>query len=239
MIAEIAVRLATVHESPGWTVTRFDQGAPFTGRVAVLSSAFNPPTHAHVSLLELAASVEGVTGVAAMLTTNNVDKSLFGAPLSHRVGMLLALGEAEPGGVAVLASNAARFVDQAEALRVIYPGAGFDFVAGFDTLVRIFDRRYYDDIETVLGRLFEHHRLIVTNRAQATVDAVAAFVDTAEVRPYAHGIIVRELDDHPASLSSTQAREHAERGEVPPAVPPAVGAYIARHGLYGMGGDSR
>ena len=238
MIAEIAARLATVHDSPGWTVTRFDQGAPFEGRVAVLSSAFNPPTHAHVSLLELGAAVDGITGVAAMLTTNNVDKSLFGAPLSHRVGMLLALGEAEPGGVAVLASNAARFVDQAEALRISYPQASFDFIAGFDTLVRIFDPRYYEDMDTVLDRFFARHRLIATNRGQDTISAVAAFVATPAASRYAGNIIVRELDDHPASLSSTQAREHAGRGVTPSAVPPAVAEYIARHGLYGMGGKA-
>ena len=95
-LADHAVRLAELHESPGFSATRFDRGPVFAGRVAVLPSAYNPPTRAHLGLLELARTVEDVSVVAAMLTTNNVDKSLFGAPLSHRVGMLLALHEDSP-----------------------------------------------------------------------------------------------------------------------------------------------
>ena len=60
------------------------------GRVAVLPSAFNPPTIAHLHLLEQALRVEGVTLAAAMLSTRNVAKGVVGAGLADRVGMLLA-----------------------------------------------------------------------------------------------------------------------------------------------------
>ncbi|MBI2766438.1 MAG: hypothetical protein HYX53_11090 [Chloroflexi bacterium] len=231
LLSDIAERLAELAESPGFSVARFDDGDPFAGRVAVLPSAYNPPTRAHTSLLEVGAATEGVSAAAALLSTTNVDKQLFGAPLSHRVGMLLAARSAEPG-LAVLSTNAARFADQAEALRIQYGRVEFDFIAGFDTLVRIFDERYYQDMPATLDRFFAAHRLIATNRAQATIDAVREFVDQPRVRPYRARIIVRELDPHPASLSSTQARQHAERGDHPPAVLPAVAAYIREHGLY-------
>jgi nicotinamide-nucleotide adenylyltransferase len=148
--------------------------------------------------------------------------------------MLLAAAQGT-SGLAVLATNAARFADQAEALREAYPGIGFDFVAGFDTLVRIFDPRYYDDMESTLAAFFAQHRLIVTNRGEATLAAVRDFAADARIEQYREQILVHELDQHPASLSSTQARESAGRGEAPPAVEPAVARYIREHGLYASG----
>lgn len=230
-LAEIAVRLAALHDSPGYRATRFDDGPPFTGRVAVLPSAFNPPTMAHAALLDLGRTVEGVTASAALLTTNNVDKSIFGAPLAHRVGMLLALRQAH--GCAVLASNAARLVDQGEALMLTFPDVAFDFLVGFDTLVRVFDAKYYEDMPATLARFFDAHRLIATNRAQATIETVQAYLEQPLVRDYAARIVVRELDERRAHVSSTEARRAVTRGAPPPALAPEVAAYIHAHGLYG------
>ena len=230
-VADHAVRLAELHESAGFTATRFDRGPTFTGRVAVLPSAYNPPTRAHLGLLELARSVEGVSMVAAMLTTNNVDKSLFGAPLSHRVGMLLALHQESPH-VAVVASNAARIMDQGMALQASFPGVGFDFVVGFDTLVRLFDPKYYGDMPSSLVRFFSSHRVIATNRAQATLSAVRDFVRGEDVRAHSDRILVRELRADHAALSSTAARGEVAAGAVGDALTPGVAAYVQKFGLY-------
>lgn len=232
-LSEIAVRLAALHESPGYAADRFDPGAELSGRVALLPSAFNPPTRAHVGLLELAASTAGIAQTAALLSTNNVDKSLFGAPLSHRVGMLLALSEAGEPAPVVLATNAARLVDQGEALRIRYPNVRFDFVVGFDTLVRVFDTRYYERMDEALARFFTHHRLIATNRAQVTVHAVEGFLGEPHVAPWARWVLVRELDERRATLSSSDARTHAAAGAPSDALTPPVADYIRRHGLYG------
>ncbi len=231
-IAAIAVHLAKLHESAGFRAARFDAGEPFAGRVAVLPSAFNPPTRAHLGLLDIARATEGITGTAALLTTNNVDKSLFGAPLSHRVGMLLAAHEENPG-LAVLGTNAARLVDQGEALAIAFSGIMFDFVVGFDTLIRVFDAKYYEDMPRTLDRFFERHRLIATNRAQATVEAVQDYLREPLVRDFGHRIVVRELDAGHAALSSTQARAAHSSGEDSDALTPAVAAYIREHRLYG------
>lgn len=231
-LSDIAVRLADLHESPGYRVAQFDAGPPPSGRVAVLPSAYNPPTLAHASLLELAGDLPGVDTTAALLTTNNVDKSLFGAPLSHRIGMLLALREALPG-IHVMGSNAARLLDQGEALRVEHPGVRFDFVAGYDVLVRVFNPKYYEDMRSALDRFFGAHRLLATNRAQATVDAVKAYLDEPIVRDYAERIVVLELPADHSNISSTAARVAAAKGEPPPALTPEVAAYIREHALYG------
>lgn len=230
-IAQIAVQLAELHESPGFRAARFDEGEPFAGRVAVLPSAFNPPTRAHLALADLALETEGITQAAAMLTTNNVDKGLFGAPLSHRMGMLLAANEADRR-FAVLGTNAARLIDQGDALTVTFPGIGFDFVVGFDTLVRVFDHKYYEDMAGTLTRFFNRHRLIATNRAQMTIDAVADYLEEPIVRDFATRIVTRELRPEHAALSSTQARTAHQQGNDSDALTPEIAEYIRRNGLY-------
>ncbi len=227
----IEVGLGDLDASPSPAVARFDAGPELGGRVAVLPSAYNPPTLAHVHLLDLGLSIEGVTSAAALLTTKNVAKEVFGAGLVDRVAMLLAVQRDRPS-FAVLATNRARLIDQAAALRAWRPGLEFDLVVGYDTLVRLFDPRYYTDMFAELRPFFDRHRVIATNRGQHGIDAVEGFIGRPEARPFAGAILVRELDDHPASLSSSAARDDVARGEQPSALPPAVAGYIRDHGLY-------
>jgi nicotinamide-nucleotide adenylyltransferase len=218
-------------------VHRVDPGEDLHGRVAVLPSAFNPPTLAHLRLLELARDVEGIGHTAALLTTRNVDKGVYGAGFPDRIGMLLALHQHRPD-VAVLVSNAARIMDQAAALRGEHPSTGFDFVVGFDTLVRVFDPGYYDDMSRDLPPFFNHHRLIATNRGQLTVDEVQQFLEGPVVRDFQGRVLVRELEAEPAQLSSTAQRESIVRGAEPAGLPHAVVEYIRERGLYAVR-DSR
>jgi nicotinic acid mononucleotide adenylyltransferase len=211
-------------------VARFDAVEALTGRIAVLPSAFNPPTIAHLHLLEQALDVEGVTAAAAMLSTRNVAKGVVGAGLADRVGMLLAARE-DANWLVVLAVNAARLVDQAAALTEAYPGAEFDFVVGFDTLVRLFDRVYYNEMELELEPFFARHRVIATNRADAGIERVREFVK-AEAGPFQSRIVAIEIDEGPASMSSTAAREAVANGLPPGEAPSSVLAYIKRRGLY-------
>ncbi|MFN0147541.1 MAG: hypothetical protein ACKVT1_13590 [Dehalococcoidia bacterium] len=225
-------RLEDLRASPRPLVARFDGGQAFAGRVAILPSAFNPPTAAHFRLLALAASLRGIEATAALLTTANVDKGLYGAPLAHRVGMLLAGAAGEPARPAVLATNRPRFVDQAAALRTAFPGAGFDFIAGHDTLVRIFDRKYYEDMPGELGAFFANHRLIATNRGLSGIDEVVATLRWPEAQAFADRIVVLEIDAVAAAMSSSAARAATAAGTQSEAIPDAVRDYINEHGLY-------
>lgn len=227
---DITLALEDLDRSPGYRALRFDEGAPLDGRVAVLPSAFNPPTLAHLHLLEVAQTVEGVCASVALLTTRNVAKAVVGATLADRVGMLLASREERPA-LSVVAANAARLADQAQALRATFPGTSFDFVVGYDTLIRLFDAVYYEDMAKQLGGFFAEHRVIATNRGDTPIEAVREFVATAAGQ-FRERIIVREIDRQPASLSSTAARIAVANGGEPLAVPPAVAAYIRGHGLY-------
>jgi nicotinamide-nucleotide adenylyltransferase len=226
---EISPLLSRLEASDAPAVARFDDGAALCGRVAVLPSAFNPPTVAHLHLLDIARSVERVDVAAALLSTRNVGKGIFGAGLADRVGMLLA-ARADSPQMAVLAVNAARLVDQAEVLRSAFPEAAFDFVVGYDTLIRLFDPVYYEDMPAQLEGFFLHHRVIATNRGKDAIGVVREFVQTSTA-PFAERIVVREIDERPASLSSTAAREEAASGNAA-IVPPGVARYIKERGLY-------
>lgn len=222
--------LEAVLESGGPTAVRFDEGRPFSNRLAVLPSAFNPPTVAHLALLEVARSLPGAGAACALLTTRNVDKGLTGAAFADRVGMLLAVNEAHHW-LGVVATNQARIIDQEAALAVAFPGVEFDFVVGYDTLVRLFDPRYYSAMDDELAPFFERARVIALNRGEAGTAAVRAFVER-EAAHFAERIVVAELDAHPASLSSTLARAAFREGSSTTAVPPAVARYIEEHQLY-------
>ena len=215
-------------------VARFDRDKALQGRWAVLPSAFNPPTRAHLRLLDLALGVEGVQGGAALLTTRNVAKGLEGAALADRLGMLLAARASRPGLV-VLAANQARIADQGAALRATWPSATFDFVLGYDTLVRLFDDQYYvGPMELVLDPFFEHHRVIATNRGEVTVADMEAWVAERASR-YAARIITMGLDEEHGRMASSEARARIGAGAGSDDVPAEVAAYIREHELYAEG----
>lgn len=224
---EVPARLNRLAVADRPEVTRFDQGAEFRDSVALLPSAFNPLTYAHLGLLETGAQYGQP---AALLSTRNVDKHVHGAPLVDRVRMLLAASD--DARFAVLATNAARLVDQARALRNAHTDIEFTFVVGFDTLVRIFDARYYDDMAADLGELFAHHRLVAANRGDASTDAVSTFIASSAAAPFADRIAVAPIHVDQSMLSSSEARRQLESHGTTGIVPAEVAEYIARRGLY-------
>ena len=238
MADSIESRLESLDRSPGRAAMRFDAGPPLGAHAVVLPSAFNPPTLAHLELLgaaplsgRLLTSDSPLAARIALLTTKNVDKGLHGASLAHRVGMLLAL-RADSPGLAVVASNQARIMDQATSLEETFGPLELMFVVGFDTLERLFAPRYYSDMERELAPFFERNRVLAANRGRTAADDVARWIEK-HAGPFVDRITVLEIDEYPASLSSTQVREAVAAGDSPhPAVSPAVRRYIEEHGLY-------
>ena len=226
---DLTARIRFLERTTAPAVERFDSAAALSGPVAILPSAFNPPTRAHLHLM--AASAERLSALpAALLTTRNVAKGLTGASHVQRIEMLLVAKTALPG-FAVLAANQARIVDQAAVLRETFPAATFAFVLGHDTLVRLFDPSYYEDMPAELALFFEHHRIVVTNRETHPVTEVDAFLAT-EATLFSERITLLEIDDHHASLSSTAARLQAASGSHAPSLTPEVAEYVRQQGLY-------
>jgi len=226
----IAERLEKLDSSAEAAAERFGPGPPLAGTIAVLPSAFNPPTDAHRHLLERAVAASGADAPMTLLTTRNVDKGLHGASLEDRVGMLLALA-AEWPELVVAASNQARIADQADALRAAWSGVEFDFVLGFDTLERLFAERYYTDMERELAPFFERHRVLAANRGEARPGHVEAWM-AAHTGRFRERVMLLEIDEFPASLSSSQVREAIGGGGAGAHIPVGVRQYIEERGLY-------
>lgn len=228
--AAIADALRRLDAAPRPASLRFDSPAePLAGPIAFLPSAFNPPTIAHLSLLQRAAHAAAARP-AALLSTRNVEKAVTGAPLEARIEMLL-LARAEGHPIAVLAANAARIIDQVAALEAAFPAADPLPIVGFDTLVRLFDPRFYTDLTRELDPFFERRRLIAANRGAQPLEAVAEWL-RCNAPEYAHRITLVELEPEVAAVSSTIARQHAARGEPPPVVTPAIRRYLEERALY-------
>jgi nicotinamide-nucleotide adenylyltransferase len=178
-------------------------------------------TAAHLALLAAGAAVAPADETLLLLAVGNVDKAPSGIPLAGRVALLQAVAERRADVSIVLASHG-RFVDKARALRPHYPsGTSLTFVVGFDTLVRLFDPKYYADPPAALGELFAGSAFVAANRAPDPPEALAAFLARPEVRPYARRILPVTLPDAIASGSATEVRARIARGEpVADLVPP-------------------
>jgi nicotinamide-nucleotide adenylyltransferase len=198
-------------------------------RLLVLSSSFNPPTRAHEAMLRLASERLPGLSPALLLTLTNVDKELFGASVDERLAMMEAL--AEGLGAEVLTAPRPRFLDVARYLEA----AGRPdpvFLLGYDTLVRLFDRGYYTDIERELGELFSIASFVAFDRMPFTIVDVLQLL--AQLPPaFRERVMPVELPHEMSHLSSTTARGRLEIGDLAAAVPESVLEVIRREGIYG------
>jgi nicotinic acid mononucleotide adenylyltransferase len=198
------------------------------GALLCLSASFNPLTVAHVWLIREASRMLLPDEVLLLLARANVDKAVFGLPLPRRLSLLVRFVQARPT-FSVAACSHGRFVDKVQAIRPHYPaGSRVTFLAGFDTLVRLFDPKYYTEPEVALTALFEASDFIAANRAPDPPEAITAFLARGDVAPYAPRIRLVQLPPEIAAVSATQVRTRLARGEpvadlVPPEVLPLLG----------------
>ena len=202
------------------------------GTLGVFPASFNPPTLAHLHLVKEAKRRFSLQEVALILDTRPMDKEIVGAPLEDRVLMLLGLF-GKRGDISIGICNEGLFVGKLKALQALMPEARVRFIMGYDTMVRLFDPRYYQDMGEALWRLFGGADLLVGLRGEVTRDEVRAFLSLPEVRPYAERIHLFDLPPSLKGISSTQVRERVKRGEsISQLVPPSVEEFIREKGLY-------
>ena len=199
-------RLAFGRRAPGGIVGR-------AGQLLCLSASFNPLTVAHVWLIQEASRIAPPGEVLLLLARANVDKAVTGFPLERRLSLLARFAEARPT-LSVAVCSHGRFVDKAEAIRPHYPaGTRLAFIVGFDTLVRLFDPKYYTDRDASLSALFRASDFIAANRAPDPPEAVTAFLARPEVASYADRIRMIQLPPEIAAISATLVRARLARGE--------------------------
>ena len=202
-------------------------------RLGVFSASFNPITVAHVKMIEEAQARFGLEEILLLLAKANVDKGVFGLSLEERLIMLKAYAMTCKD-FSVVACSHGRYVDKIEALKAVLPSdTQLSFIVGYDTLVRIFDPKYYTDLHTELRQLFQGCRFIAANRAEHNLHSVKEFLLQPICQPYAGYIDLIELPDFYAEVSSTEIRTRILRGEnIDHLVPRAVQGYLKTTRAY-------
>ena len=182
-------------------------------KLGIFSGSFNPLTLAHAKMIEDTMTEYQLDELLLLLAKANVDKTVFGLPLAARLLTLKSYTQSRER-LSVGVSSHGRYIDKVTALKVMLPPeTEFHFIVGYDTLVRIFDPKYYTDFHTELGELFVDARFIVANRAEADIKTIESFMDRSEIRQYAPYVSCLLLPDVYAYMSSTEVRELLKRGE--------------------------
>lgn len=177
------------------------------GSLVVMDASFNPMTVAHEAMLNRASESCRADEALLMLSHANVDKPVYGASLAQRLAMLEHYAEPYPN-VSVVGCSHARFVDKASALRPLYPeSTGLHFVVGYDTLLRIFDPRYYSNLQDDLAALFRGAHIIAANRDNIDGEAMQRLEKGSEFAAFSDKIRFIRLDGAYSRMSSTEVRD--------------------------------
>ena len=200
-------------------------GTPMRGteKLGIFSGSFNPLTLAHARMVEDTLTEYQLDEMLLLLAKANVDKGVFGLPLAARLLTVKKYVENRPK-FSVGVSSHGRYIDKVTALKaVLPPETEFHFIVGYDTLVRIFDPKYYIDFHAELRELFATARFIVANRAEADIKTIETFMSQSEISQYASYVTCILLPDVYAYMSSTEVRELLEQGKaIEHLVPPSI-----------------
>ncbi|MEM7018719.1 MAG: nicotinate-nicotinamide nucleotide adenylyltransferase [Pseudomonadota bacterium] len=202
-----------------WTARK-----PATGKqLYIFSGSFNPISTAHIELINTALqSIDGAD-VLLLLAMANVDKEVFGLSLAERL-LTLEHYVATQKTWSVAACSHGRFIDKLMAIKkTAHDYDSFTFIVGYDTLIRIFEPRYYQDFSRELDELFSQCRFIAATRQDYDLDAMQTFMSSDAVMPYAPKVDLIALPAEYLEVSSTNIRMRlANRQNVTGLIPQTV-----------------
>jgi len=203
------------------------------GSLGIFSASFSPPTKAHLALIREARKQIHLGEILVLLDLQAVDKRLTGATWEDRIAMLGTLFEKDPT-ISIGLSNRGLFLDKIGPLRRVYPSpTRFTFIVGFDTIIRILDKKYYKNRKKSLDELFEQSRFLVANRDDYEETAFEILFRKRENKRYQEKIAFFPLPTRYGSLSSSFVRNRiAEGRSINDLVPISILRYIKRNGIY-------
>jgi nicotinamide-nucleotide adenylyltransferase len=211
----------------------------------ILDSSFNPPTKAHLGLALSSLTPDTPSTVLLLLAIQNADKSAKPATFDHRLEMMQLLAKrierTSSSTTALIAlSKHPIFVDKAKEVAMAFPSARhFVWLVGYDTLIRILDKKYYSGtVEESLRAFWEKNRLVCAIRRDEIVErAYVEKIRQGEIDgvPRTWAEYVKIIEPVGKGESSTRAREAAAVGrweELGVVVPEEIAEYIKAEQLY-------
>ena len=202
-------------------------------QVGILDASFNPLTLAHESLIHTSIDTLNLDSILLMLSLANVDKDLFGASLGQRLAMIVDYAQNQQN-ISVAICSHARFVDKITALTPCYaPHTQFYFIVGYDTLVRLFDPKYYSDMHAELQKLFKTCHFIAANREKNDQQALDTFLQKDAILPFKKRVHTISLPPNMAQISSTTVRNNIKSNKpIDDLVPKSIAKAIHDLHLY-------
>lgn len=210
---------------------------PQPKHIGVLDASFNPLTLAHEALVHHAQNAFNFDEIVLLLAKTNVDKALFGADLGQRLAMMVNYANCDTQlgtCLSIAACSHARFIDKAHALRAhIPPDTQIYFLVGHDTLIRIFDPRYYTDMSAELKVLFSLCHIVSANRENSSREVFHRFMAHPECAPFANRVHPLQLPPSFGNISSTEVRKRIRSGDsITDLVPESIAQFIETFDLY-------
>lgn len=195
------------------------------GSIIVFPGSFNPPTNAHIALLQqariFARNYESAYLYAA-ISKRTVDKETVERPTwLDRIDLLNTVLHTYLHDTGIIFFNRGLYVEQAQALHASFPKIRrIFFLLGFDKIVQIFDPHYYEDRDASLVALFNLAELLVAPRGDDGEKELQALLHHPENERFAHYVHPLPFDTQYRHMSSTLIRQGnaASLHDVPPEV---------------------
>ncbi len=215
--------------------------APAGHRLGVFAASFNPPTIAHIELIQRAAEAYSLDEILALAGKTNADKLDYECSLEDRLAML-TLAFTDRPNVSIGLSSHAFYVDMVDALERAYqPETYLHFIVGFDTFERVLDvedqytKRYYREFGTrseAIEYLFARSTFIVASRAGESAHSVSELVNDEPAVP-PDRVLYLDFPPDLGELSATDVRKlRSANRPIAGLVPVTIEKYIQEHGLY-------
>lgn len=211
--------------------SKFDEHTP----IYILDSSFNPPHLGHIQLIQsatgqqnhISSDIHNNGHLILLLSINNADKAPAPASFNQRLDMMNELGQyllqqsnIPLQGYTILLSKSSRFIDKSHEINQIYPKGVKHYLLGFDTLIRVFNQKYYSiPIAEALDEFVSTNRFICLTRDQQ-IDSQLNYLEQLKNGdlglPIHWGdnikMIVNDLDT--CSISSSSIRDlYKKRGK--------------------------
>jgi nicotinamide-nucleotide adenylyltransferase len=192
------------------------------GNIIVFPGSFNPPTNAHLAMLEQAQQFAHSPTFSssqedrdlllyAAMSKRTTDKENVERPLMlDRIILLDTLLQSHLPRTGIMLFNRGLYVEQAEAVRSSFPAVKrLFFLVGYDKIVQILDPHYYEDRDAALNTLFSLAELLVAPRGTADAATLSDLLSQPHNQPFAPYIHSLPLSNAYRDISSTRIRQHS------------------------------